>query len=125
MSISYSTLSFLNDISYSSLYKVFLSDDIISPIAHKGTIKLYNEKMNNAINNNDVIKEEKVELFQSRQISFEKAHIRRTSNRYAFGQEVQMDASPKVWFGDAITHLHLAVDKGTKKFFAVGLNMKK
>ena len=105
------------DISYSSLYNAFLSDDIISPIAHKGTIKLYNEKMNNAINNNDVIKEEKVELFQSRQISFEKAHIRRSSNRYAFGQEVQMDASPKIWFGDVITHLHLAVDKGTKKVF--------
>ena len=34
---------------------------------------------------------------------------------YAFGQEVQMDASPKIWFGDVVTHLHLAVDKGTKK----------
>ena len=103
------------DISYSSLYNAFLSDDIISPIAHKGTIKLYNEKMNNAINNKEVIKEEKVELFQSRQIAFEKARIRRTSNRYAFGQEVQMDASPKIWFGNVITHLHLAIDKGTKK----------
>ena len=30
------------DISYSSLYNAFLSDDIISPIAHKETIKLYN-----------------------------------------------------------------------------------
>ena len=103
------------DISYSSLYKEFLSDDIISPIAHKGTVKLYNEKMNNAIDNKEEIKEEKLELFQSRQIAFEKAHIRRSSNRYAFGQEIQMDASPKIWFGDVITHLHLAVDKGTKK----------
>ena len=34
---------------------------------------------------------------------------------YAFGQEVQMDASPKIWFGDIVTHLHLSVDKGTKK----------
>jgi hypothetical protein len=34
---------------------------------------------------------------------------------YAFGQEVQMDASPNIWFGDVVTHLHLAVDKGTKK----------
>ena len=41
------------DISYSALYKEFLSDDIISPIAHKGTLKLYNEKMNNAINSNE------------------------------------------------------------------------
>ena len=103
------------DISYSTLYREFLNDDIISPVAHKGTIKLYNEKMNNAINNKEDIQEEKVELFQSRQISFEKAHIRRSSNMYAFGEEVQMDASPKIWFGDVVTHLHLAVDKATKK----------
>lgn len=31
-------------VSYSTLYNAFLSDDIISPIAHKETIKLYNEK---------------------------------------------------------------------------------
>ena len=103
------------NISYSSLYREFLYDDIISPIAHKGTIKLYNERMNNAITNNEAIQEEKVELFQSRQIAFEKAHTRRSSNMYAFGQEVQMDASPKIWFGNIVTHLHLAVDKGTKK----------
>ena len=103
------------DISYSSLHMHFLNDDIISPTAHKETIRLYNERMNNAINNKEDIKEEKVELFQSRQISFEKAHIRRSSNMYAFGQEVQMDASPKIWFGDVVTHLHLAVDKATKK----------
>ena len=103
------------DISYSSLHMHFLNDDIISPIAHKETIKLYNERMNNAINSNENIQEEKVELFQSRQIAFEKAHIRRSSNLYAFGQEIQMDASPKIWFGNVVTHLHLAVDKGTKK----------
>ncbi len=102
-------------ISYSSLYAKFLSDDIVSPIAHKETIKLYNAKMNNAIVQNEDISEEKVELYQSRQISFEKAHIRRSSNMYAFGQEVQMDASPKIWFGNVVSHLHLAVDKGTKK----------
>ena len=103
------------DISYSTLYNKFLNDDIISPIAHKGTIRLYNEKMNNSIKNKDNIQEEKVELFESRQIAFEKAHTRRSSNMYAFGQEVQMDACEKVWFGDIVTYLHLAVDKGTKK----------
>ena len=103
------------DISYSSLYNVFLSDDIISPLAHEGTIKLYNEMMNKAITDKEEIKEEKLELFKSRQISFEKAHVRRSSNMYAFGQEVQMDACEKVWFGGIVTYLHLAVDKATKK----------
>ena len=45
------------DISYSTLYNAFLNDDIVSPLAHKGTIKLYNEKMENAINNNELIQE--------------------------------------------------------------------
>lgn len=103
------------EISYSTLYNRFLNDDIISPLAHKETNKLYNEKMNKSIENNEEIQEEKLDLFKSRQISFEKAHTRKSSNMYAFGQEVQMDACEKIWFGGIVTHLHLAVDKGTKK----------
>ena len=103
------------DISYSTLYNKFLNDDIISPIAHKETIRLYNKKMNKSIDENQEIQEEKLELFKSRQIAFEQAHTRKSSNMYAFGQEVQMDACEKIWFGGIVTHLHLAVDKGTKK----------
>lgn len=103
------------NISYSSLYNYFLNDDIISPIAHKGTIKLYNEKMNNAINNKEEIQEEKIDLFQSRQITFEQARTRRSSNMFGFGVEIQMDACEKIWFGGIVTYLHLSVDKGTKK----------
>ena len=62
-----------------------------------------------------MIEDEKIELFQSRKIAFEKSHVRRSSNMYSFGQEVQMDACEKEWFGNIVSHLHLAVDKGTKK----------
>ena len=103
------------DISYSLMVSEFKKDDIISPLAHKETIKLYNEKMNKAINDEVQMQEEKIELFKSRQIAFEKAHTRRSSNMYGFGQEVQMDACEKVWFGNVVSYLHLAVDKGTKK----------
>ena len=103
------------NISYSSLHSHFLNDDIISPIAHKETIKLYNERMNNSINNKEKIQEEKIELFHSRQIAFDKAHTRRSNNMFGFGQEVQMDACEKIWFGGIVSYLHLAVDKGTKK----------
>ena len=102
-------------ISYPSLYRCLSSDDIISPLAHKETIKLYNERMEKAINGEEEIQEEIVELFKSRQISFEKAHTRRSSNKFGFGQEVQMDACEKIWFGNVVTYLHLAVDKATKK----------
>ena len=64
------------DISYSLMVSEFKKDDIISPLAHKETIKLYNEKMNKAINDEVQMQEEKIELFKSRHISFEKAHTR-------------------------------------------------
>lgn len=106
------------DISYSSLYRYFLKNEIISPIAHKETIKLYNETMINAIENKENIKVEKVELYYSRKIFYEQAHTRRSSNLHCFGQEVQMDGCFKKWFGNIVTCLHLAVDKGTKKVLA-------
>ena len=104
------------DISYDVMLKKFTKDDIISPLAHKKTIKLYKDKMNEVIKEDySNIKEEKVELFKSRIIEAEKAHPRRSSNLYAFGQEVQMDACNKMWFGGIPSFLHLAVDKATKK----------
>lgn len=104
------------DISYDVMLKKFTKDDIISPLAHKNTVKLYKDKMNEVIKeNNSDVKEEKVELFKSRIIETEKAHPRRSSNLYAFGQEVQMDACNKMWFGGIPSFLHLAVDKATKK----------
>ena len=104
------------DISYDAMLKAFTKDDIISPLAHKKTVKLYKDKMNEVIKkNNSNVKEEKVELFKSRIIETEKAHPRRSNNLYSFGQEVQMDACNKMWFGGIPSFLHLAVDKATKK----------
>ena len=103
------------NISYSSLYNMFLKDDIVSPLAHKETVKLYNERMNKSISENKPVNEEIIELYQSRKIAFEQAHTRKSNNMFAFGQEVQMDACEKIWFGNVVTYLHLAVDKATKK----------
>lgn len=104
------------NISYDVMLKRFTEDDIISPLAHKKTVKLYKEKMNEVIKKDKSdIKEEKVELFKSRIIEAEKAHPRRSSNLYLFGQEVQMDACNKMWFGGIPSFLHLAVDIATKK----------
>lgn len=104
------------NISYDTMLKYFAKDDIISPLAHKKTVNEYNEKMKNAIKeNNNTITEEKIELFKSRMLVIEKSHIRRSNNLFVFGQEVQIDASQKIWFGDILSYLHLAVDKATKK----------
>jgi transposase len=104
------------DVSYSLILTSFKKDDIISPYANNKTIKLYNEKMKKAIKNNDEnISEEKKTLYETRKIAYEQAHVRRPSNLYFFGQEVQMDAAFDIWFGGIVSALHLAVDKGTKK----------
>lgn len=109
----YEEISNSYNISYDVMLKTFKNDDIISPISHKNTTKSYNERLKNATDNS--IDEQKIELYKSRIIEVEKAHIRRSSNLYAFGQEIQMDACFKLWFGDIVSALHLAVDKGTKK----------
>lgn len=104
------------DISYDVMLKRFTDDDIISPLAHKKTVKAYKEKMNEVIkDDNSNIKEEKVQLFKSRIIEAEKAHPRKANNLYSFGQEVQMDACNKMWFDGIPSFLHLAIDKATKK----------
>ena len=109
----YEEISSTYNISYDVMLKAFKKDDIISPISHKNTIKSYNEKMKNTTDN--FLNKEKIELYKSRIIETKKAHIRRSSNLYAFGQEIQMDACFKLWFGGITSALHLAVDKGTKK----------
>ena len=104
------------DISYDVMLKRFTENDIISPLAHKKTVKSYKEKLKEVVKeDNSDIKEEKIELFKSRIIEAEKAHPRRSNNLYVFGQEVQMDACNKMWFGGIPSFLHLAVDKATKK----------
>ena len=102
-------------IAYDTMLKRFTKDDIISPLAHKKTIANYKAKMKMAVNEKDTNKEEKLEMFKTRIIEAEKAHPRRTNNLYAFGQEVQMDACQKLWFGGIPSYLHLAIDKATKK----------
>lgn len=112
----YEVISDKFEISYDVMLKRFTRDDIISPLAHKKTIKEYDEKMKTAIHEkNEEIQEAKIELYKSRMIEVEKAHTRRSSNLFVFGQEVQMDACEKLWFGGIVSYLHLAVDKATKK----------
>ena len=106
------------DISYDTMSKRFTRDGILSPLAHKDTLKEYKEAMKEVLSNKDEnsnIEQEKIKLYKSRIIAFEKAHTRRPNNLLVFGQEVQMDACEKFWFGGIVSYLHLAVDKATKK----------
>lgn len=101
-------------ISFSSMVTIFDNEDIISPYAQHETIKLYNEKMKKAIREN-TITQEKQELFEQRKKEEFEKHIRKSTLKYSFGEEVQMDAAFWNWFGDIESALHLSVDKATKK----------
>ena len=103
--------------SYSSLFRVFTKDGILSTMAQKKTIAKYYAMMNEAIQLKTV-SEAQIQLFQQRQEEEKRKHIRRSSVNYSFGEEVQMDAAFAIWFGTEVTALHLAVDRGTKKVLA-------
>lgn len=104
-------------ISFQSIINIFIKNEIISPYAHHKTVKLYNENMKSAIREN-IITENQEKLFEERkQEEFEK-HVRKSNLHLAFGEEVQMDASFWIWFGNDETALHLAVDKALNKVLA-------
>lgn len=100
-------------VSYAIVYNELTSRDIISPMAQKSTKKAYYKDMKKAIDNNEVPKEI-VNIYETRLLIEEQAHIRKSTNLYKFGEEVQMDAAFLVWFGAKASALHLAVDKATK-----------
>ena len=101
------------DISFVNMVNILTNEEIISPLAQHKTVNEYNKKMREEIKNN-TITEEKKELFETRQISEEQAHTRKSTLFYIFGEELQMDASEYIWFGDIVTQLHLVIDKATK-----------
>ena len=90
------------------------SCDILSPKARRKTVNTLNAELR---------KRKKAAKTKKEAVSIENkldlldrfdAHPRRPRCAY-FGELVQMDASPHLWFGTSITHLHLAIDDATGK----------
>ena len=100
-------------ISFATLQVILLKADIISPEAQHKTKSEYNKKMKEITKNKTITKEQE-KLFETRQIQEEQSHTRKSNLYYQFGEEVQMDASEDLWFGNIKSQLHLAVDKATK-----------
>ena len=101
------------NISFTLLKEILKEEDIISPLAQHKTVNEYNKKMRELTKNNE-ISEEKLILYETRQIQQYQAHTRKSNLFMKFGEELQMDASEYMWFGGIVTYLHLVVDKATK-----------
>ena len=83
------------------------SCDILSPKARRKTVNTLNAELRKRKKAASI--ENKLDLLDR----FD-AHPRRPRCAY-LGELVQMDASPHLWFGTSITHLHLAIDDATGK----------
>lgn len=108
-------------ISYSVMYKAFVKDGILSTMAQRKTVANYNVAMAKAIQENTAT-EEQVQLFEQRKEEEKRRHIRRSNIHLAFGEDVQMDATFGLWFGDEVYALHLAVDRATRTVLAGSFN---
>lgn len=101
-------------VSDSTLKSWFFEEGILSPKARKKTIKRMNsillKKKKEATSKKEIVEiQNKIEMLDRSQV-----HPRRPRCAY-FGEMIQMDASPHLWFGNIVTHLHLAVDDATGK----------
>lgn len=92
------------------LYK----EGILSPKATRKTKKKLKNKLKKAKEEATTIKEKRELDDKLESLEREDAHPRRSRAAY-FGELIQMDASPHVWFSNVVTHLHLAIDDATGK----------
>lgn len=89
-------------------------ENILSPKATRKTKKKLKKKLQKHKEEASSIKEKRKLDDEIEFLDRQDAHPRRPRCAY-FGELIQMDASPHVWFGNIVTHLHLAIDDATGK----------
>ena len=99
-------------VSDSTIRNWLYEETILSPKAKRKTKKRLKKQLKDKMKNASTIKEIRTLDDKIESISRDEAHPHRPRCAY-FGELVQMDASPFVWFGDSVTHLHLAIDDST------------
>lgn len=92
------------------LRNLFFEEGILSPKARKATKKKMKERLKKQKENAKSAKQQ-AEL-QKAIALVDDPHPRRPRCAY-FGEMLQMDASPHLWFGTQVTHLHAAIDDAT------------
>ena len=88
---------------------------ILSPKTHKITRKKIKKKLIEQQKKSKSKKE--MAKLQQHIVAAQDAHPRQPRCIY-FGEEVQIDASEHIWFGNIKTHLHAAIDDSTGQVLA-------
>ena len=108
-------------ISESTVRKILMSKDILSPRARRITKRELKKKLKRE-KNKSKSKKKKAEI-QAKIVALEDAHSRRP--RCAnFGEMIQMDASVHLWFGAIKAYLHIAVDDATGEIVGAYFDME-
>ena len=94
----------------STIRAILINENIISPLATKAMKKKIKQAL--AEEKKQAKTKKEMTAIQKKIIDIEDAHPRRPRCAY-FGEMIQMDASPEIWFGSDKTYLHLAVDDAT------------
>ena len=101
-------------ISSSTLRKIMLNEDVISPRARRSTVKNLKKRLRESQKN---ASKKEISLIENKIISAENAHSRRPRAAY-YGEIIQMDASMHNWFGKEKTQLHIAIDDNSGRILA-------
>ena len=102
-------------VSYSKIYNVLtVENGILSPRANKQTRKEYKKLQLLKKRENKGKSEKEINKIVSKQIALEDSTPSLPSPFY-FGENIELDASSFVFFGDSTTHLHLSIDTATNK----------
>ena len=97
-------------ISDTSIAKILIAENIISPKANRSTKKKLKKTLKNKKKFSKSKKE--VKLLEQQIIDVDLIHPRRPRCAYA-GEMIQMDASIHHWFGTKKTQLHIGIDDAT------------
>lgn len=98
------------NISDSTLNHWLREDFVLSPKARRSTKKNVKKSLKE-MTDTKLSNKMKVQILSSLD-SIDNPHPRRPRSKY-LGEMIQMDASSFLWFGEDITHLHVAVDDAT------------
>ena len=100
-------------VSLSSLRNILAEANCLSPKARKATKRKMKKKLLTERKQQKETPSDSADSFvEDHTVPLENAHPSRPRKKYA-GELLQMDASPFIWFGEKVSHLHISVDDCT------------
>ncbi len=102
-------------VSYSKIYTILtIENGILSPKAKKETRKKFKKMKLLKKKENKSKSEKEINKLVTHQLALEDA-TPKLPRPFYFGQNIELDASEFIFFGDSKTHLHLSIDTATNR----------